>query len=329
MEFNLFIGTDVSKKTLDFAIVEKGEQKLVFKSENSINGIESFFNECKRYYEFNLTKVVFCMEYTGIYNNHLLSYLIGIKAHIWLENPMHIKKSMGLVRGKSDKVDAQRIAMFAFKNQKEAKLWIPQRKVIQTLKALNAIRSRIMKSLEALKVPLNEIKTFVDKETIKDLRQTCKSSIKALKKDLEAINDKIVQLIKSDEQLSKLYKIVTSVENVGPVIATAVIIETNEFRRFENAKQFACFTGVAPFEYTSGTSIKSKARVSHMANKPLKKLLHLSALGSVSRPGEMRDYFERKVAEGKNKMLVINAIRNKIILRIFACVRQDHVFVKC
>lgn len=269
------------------------------------------------------------MEYTGIYNNHLLDYLIGIKANTWLANPIHIKKSIGLARGKNDKVDAQRIAMFAYKNEKEAKLWTPQRKVIQILKGLTGVRNRIMKSMEVLKLPLDEVKTFVDKETIKSLRQSCKSSIRALKKDLKDINNKIVQLIKEDEQLCKLYEIVTSVENVGPVIATAVIIETNKFKKFSNAKQFACFTGVAPFEYTSGTSIKRKARVSHMANKPLKKLLHLSALGSVSRPGEMRNYFERKVAEGKNKMSVINAIRNKIILRIFACVRQNKQFIKC
>jgi transposase len=328
MEFNLFIGTDVSKKTLDFAIVEEGEQKFTFKSENSINGIEAFFKEFKKLYEFDLCKVLFCMEYTGIYNNHLLDYLMGIKANIWLENPIHIKKSIGLARGKNDKVDAQRIAMFAYKNKKEAKLWTPQRKVIQILKGLTGVRNRIMKSIEALKLPLDEVKTFVDKETSKSLRQSCKASLRALKKDLKDINDKIVQLMSEDEQLSKLYEIVTSVENVGPVIATAVIIETNEFKRFRNAKQFACFTGVAPFEYTSGTSIKSKAKVSHMANKPLKKLLHMSALGAVSRSGEMRDYFERKLAEGKNKMSIINAVRNKIILRIFACVGQNRLFVK-
>src|ERR1035441_6419518 len=232
MKFNLFVGTDVSKKTLDFAIVQEGEQKLTFHSENSINGIESFFNEFNKHYKFELCKVVFCMEFTGIYNNNLVNYLIGIKANIWLENPIHIKKSLGMVRGKNDKVDAQRIAMFAYKNEKQAKLWIPQRKVIQTLKALTGVRTRIMKSMETLKLPLDEIKSFVDKEIRKSINESCKASLNALKKDLKDINDKIVQIMKSDEQLSQLYKIVTSVQNVGPVIATAVIIETNEFKKF-------------------------------------------------------------------------------------------------
>jgi len=329
MEFNLFVGTDVSKKTLDFAVVEQGEQKLTFNSENSIKGIEEFFKAFKKQHAFDLSNVVFCMEHTGIYNNHLLTYLTSIKAKIWLENPIHIKRSLGLVRGKNDKVDAQRIAMFAYKNRDEVKLWEPERKVIQILKALTGVRHRIIKSMESLKTPLDEIKSFVDKDTVRSIKQACKTSMDALKKDLKKINDKIQEVIKSDEKLSKLYKIVVSVENVGPVVATAMITETNEFRRFDNGKQFACFTGVAPFQYTSGTSVRGKAKVSHLAKKPMKTLLHLSALGAVSRPGEMKDYFDRKIAEGKNKMSVINAIRNKIVLRIFACVKQNREFKKC
>jgi transposase len=329
MKLDLFIGIDVSKKTLNYELVVNAEEKLSFESENSIDGIKGFIKELKKQDDFDLSKAIFCMEYTGIYNNHLLAYLTEIKANIWLENPIHIKKSLGMVRGKNDKVDAARIAQFAYKNRDEAKLWEPERKIIQTLKAMTGIRNRIMKSMESLIVPIQEVKGFVDKETVKNLKNACKTSLNALKKDLKNINDKIIELIKGDEQLSYLFKLVSSVDNVGPVIATAVIVQTNEFKKFDNAKKFACYAGVAPFEHSSGTSIRGKTRVSHMANKSLKTLLHLAALGAVSRPGEMKLYFDRKVAEGKNKMLIINAIRNKIILRIFACVRQDKLFVKC
>jgi transposase len=329
MKLDLFIGIDVSKKTLNYELVVQSENKLSYESENSIDGIKGFIKELNKQKDFDLSNAVFCMEYTGIYNNHLLAYLTEIKANIWLENPIHIKKSLGMVRGKNDKVDAARIAQFAYKNRDEAKLWEPERKIIQTLKAMTGIRNRIMKSMESLLVPIQEVKGFVDKETIKNLKSACRTSLNALKKDLKNINDKIIELIKGDEQLSYLFKLVSSVDNVGPVIATAVIVQTNEFKKFDNAKKFACYAGVAPFEHSSGTSIRGKTRVSHMANKSLKTLLHLAALGAVSRPGEMKDYFDRKLKEGKNKMSIINAIRNKIILRVFACVRQDKLFVKC
>ncbi len=76
----------------------------------------------------------------------------------------------------------------------------------------------------------------------------------------------------------------------------------------------------------SGTSIGFKPGVSLYANKKLKKLLQLCALSAIKSDKEMRAYFERKVAEGKNKMCVINAIRNKLIHRVFAVIRDDRPY---
>jgi transposase len=110
--------------------------------------------------------------------------------------------------------------------------------------------------------------------------------------------------------------------------AIEVIIATNEFKNFTNAKQFACYCGVVPFDFSSGTSIHKRPRVSSMANVSLKTLLHMSALSAVAMKGEMREYFIRKVTQGKNKMSVINAIRNKLILRIFAVIKKDQSYQK-
>lgn len=100
------------------------------------------------------------------------------------------------------------------------------------------------------------------------------------------------------------------------------------FKDINCAKQFACYSGVAPYQYGSGTSIRGKTRVSHMANKTMKTLLHsMAALVATSCNAEIKIYYERKVAEGKNKMLVLNAVRNKLIHRIFACVKQNRLFI--
>jgi poly(3-hydroxyalkanoate) synthetase len=65
-----------------------------------------------------------------------------------------------------------------------------------------------------------------------------------------------------------------------------------------------------------------------MANKNIKTLLHMAALVAIQMKGEMREYYNRKVSEGKNKMSVLNAIRNNLILRIFACVNQNREYEK-
>jgi transposase len=64
------------------------------------------------------------------------------------------------------------------------------------------------------------------------------------------------------------------------------------------------------------------------ANKTLKTALHVCAISAIRRLGEMRSYFDRKVKEGKNKMSILNAIRNKLLQRIFACVKAQRTYVR-
>jgi transposase len=141
------------------------------------------------------------------------------------------------------------------------------------------------------------------------------NALRGLKKNLEVLEAKINSLIKSDEALKKQYKIITSVDGDGPITAINMIVVTNEFKDISEAKKFACYSGVVPFQYTSGTSVNSKSKVSKMANHQMKTLLHMAALSSLRIKGEMQDFFNRKIEQGKNKMSVINAIRNKIVLR--------------
>jgi transposase len=324
MEFKIIVGIDMAKDSFEMVVLEEGKKKLQQQVENTPKSIDSLFRKNK----IDLAQTLICMEHTGIYNNHLLKFLNDRGARVWLENPVHIKRSLGLVRGKNDKVDANRIAMFAYHHQSEAKLWEPKRDVIEKLKLLMSQRVRLMKAKRMLEMPVRESKGFYSKDQIKTMKDTCKIAVKGICKDIQLVNQRIKEAIKSDERLKDLFSYVTSVPNVGTIVGTAIIVSTNEFKTINNARKFACHCGVAPFEHTSGTSIRGKTRVSHMADKYLKKLLHIAALGSTSRPGELRDYFNRKVEEGKNKMSVLNAIRNKLIHRVFACVRDRKKFIK-
>ncbi len=324
MKFKNIIGIDTGKKSIDFSFLENGEKKLLGQVENSIKKISTFLSGLK----VDFKETLFCMEHTGIYNFHLLSVLQSYSANIWLENPIQIKRSMGLTRGKNDKIDAIRISKYAYLHQEKVKLWHPTRLVIQNLKMLMGQRSRLNKAKKLIEIPIVESKEFITKEQHKLLKQNCKSTLVGIKKDLEMVTSQIKTIIDSDETLKELFSYVASVPNVGLITATAIIVSTNEFQKIETARKFACHSGVAPFEYTSGSSVRGKTRISHLADKELKTVLHLATLSAISRPGEFRDYFVRKVKEGKNKMLVINAIRNKLIHRVFACVRDQRKYFK-
>ena len=176
--------------------------------------------------------------------------------------------------------------------------------------------------------PLREEQQFCDKQWVREHEKLLKPVIVKLEKQIKQVEQEIQQLIDSDNNLKKLYGLITSVSGVGQIVAINTLMVTNEFKQIANPKEMACNCGVAPFKYDSGKTIRSRAKVSHRANKSMKVLFHLAAMSAISTNGELRDYYLRKVEEGKNKMAIINAVRNKIIHRIFACERDQRKYEK-
>ena len=327
MKFEYFIGIDISKKTLDFSVKHQYHPVFHLQVSNSREGIKDFLSSCKEY-KVNLKTTLLCMEHTGIYNNILLEFFTKKGYNLWLEQGLHIKQSLGMRRGKNDKIDSERISEYAYRFKDKCKLWQPPREVLNQLKKLTGLRSRLIKAKNILKVANTEQRGFVSHTLSKQSKRLSDPVINTMERQLDAIEKEISSLITEDKRLKELFEIITSVEGVGPVTAWELIVTTNEFKDITEGKKYACYAGVAPFEHSSGTSIQGKNRVSRMANKSVKRLLHMSALSATVMKGELHDYYMRKVAEGKNKMSVLNAIRNKLILRIFTCVRENRKYEK-
>ncbi len=143
------------------------------------------------------------------------------------------------------------------------------------------------------------------------------------------IDKEIKDLLQSDETLSNQHKFLCSVDGIGERTAIKMIVEINAFKDFQDPRKFCCHAGVAPFSFSSGSSLRSKNRVSQRADKSIKALLHMAALSAATRMnGELHEYFIRKVAQGKNKMSVLNAVRAKLIFRMFAVIRNEQPYQK-
>lgn len=323
--FKFFIGVDVSKETLDFTLVINAKAELHMQTKNTEKDIDLFFKTVSK--RFNIVKedTICCMEHTGCYTAILLNYLSKKGINTWLESAVEIKYSLGLQRGKNDKVDSKRIAMYAFKNKHLVKLWSAPRKEILQLKKLHSMRNKLKMALTNISKAYSEQK-FMEKDIFKLIKESAKHSVNAIKQDIEKVEKAIYDIVRNDKQLWHLFKLITSVKGVGTITACNILIYTNEFKSINDPKKFACYCGVAPFEHSSGSSVLGKTRVSNMANKDMKTYLHMAALAAAHYKGELQDYFHRKVAEGKNKMAVINAIRNKLIHRVFACVRDNRPY---
>ena len=327
METLYFLGIDISKKKFDAAVTVDGKNFHELQAENLPKAIESFFKTLKIQLS-SFSNLIVCLEHTGIYCQPLLDYLVKNKIRVCVEPALQIKQSQGMTRGKNDLVDARRIALYAYKNRENLTFWKPQRYCIQKLKALLTTRERLVKIKMQLEVPLTECEEFVEPSIRKAMVSHCQKTLNSVQIDIDRIEQAIDLLVKADSVLKEHCALATSVPGIGKITALNVIISTGEFTRITDAKKFACYAGVAPFEHTSGSSIRGKTRVSKMANMTLKRLFHLAAMSAIQCCQELKTYYHRKVAAGKNKMSVINAVRNKLISRIFSCINNNRKYQK-
>jgi transposase len=190
------------------------------------------------------------------------------------------------------------------------------------------VRERLIRAKTQFEIPVKESSEFIKKSIRQLAIVNCQATINAIKKDIKRVGAEISALIKQDSQLNTQVELATSVTGVGMIIATHMIVTTNEFQDITNHKKFACYSGVAPFPNQSGKSLRGKNKVSHMANKRMKSLLHLGARSAVRHSPEIKQYYNRKIAEGKPPFSVLNAVCNKLISRIFVCIKNQRMYQK-
>ena len=326
MDPQTFIGVDVSKTWLEFAIAVKGSSFILrFKFDNNNAGFRNLVTALRTNRVVIGGKVLVTIE-NGSYGDSFINFMHKKKCLICVESALRIKKSLGLQRGKNDSIDAERILDYSMKNKEKLFLWKAPRKLIIQLKDLLTNRERAIRLLNALEVPLAELKAKYKRHDWLKIKRLNTGGIDGLQETIKKIDTEIQSIAKSDKEISRQMTLLTSVPGIGKIIALHLICRTNEFSMYKTGKTLACLAGVAPFEYSSGT-LAGKGHVSSYHNKILKQYLHMGAVSSLrSKTSELRKYYDRKVAEGKHKMLVINNLRNKILLRAAAVIRKGEPY---
>jgi transposase len=321
-----FIGVDVSKETFDLALIKDNDISMIIQKvfSNDVTGFKEL-NKWLKQQKVSYPDSVFCVEHTGYYSKPIGKFIIAKKGNLWMEMSLKIIRSLGIQRGKNDKIDARRIALFAHRNQQDYKPYNPPRPIIEKLKTMLMLRQKLINSKLSITIPVNELKR-IDKSAGNEALQMTAITLKVIEKNLLTVEQKIDDLIASDKDLAEKYKLVTSVPGIGKITFCYLSYYTNEFKNYSRAKQLACYCGVVPFEYTSGKSVRGKPRVHNMANKFMKKLLHTAALCAVTYYPEFKAYYERKINENKNRMLILNNVRNKLIIRVAAVIKNNQPY---
>jgi len=319
MNYEHYVGIDVSKETLDVAVINQDGMTLKqVVVANSAAGWRKWVKGSK----LSVSETLFCLEPTGHYSNIAVAVLLDMKAQVWLAVPADIRSSIGLQRGKNDQIDALRIAQYAYRFRDKARLVEQSETQRQELQQLLTQRELLIKDRAKYKAQVSDYKGRISKEAYRCICQANQDIVKQLDKAIEKMEAQLQEKINAIPEFKEQYALLQSIPGVGKVLSLTLVVFTDGFHRFDNPRSLACHAGVAPFEYKSGSSVRGKNRVSQRANKRLKTLLHMAALSAVRVKGDLKTYYERKVAEGKNKMCVINAIRNKLLHRVFAVLKR-------
>ncbi|SHJ85115.1 Transposase [Arenibacter nanhaiticus] len=324
MEILETIGIDISKKVIDMHLYKRDIHQQF---ENNTKGFKQMVKWLEKNNDVPRENLMFAMEHTGIYCYNLSLFLSKEGFNYVIIPGLEIKQSMGMTRGKNDKADAKRIALYAYEKRYRLKRHVQSSESIVKLKRLFSLRERMVKQRAGYKMSLKEQSEILLRKDNKLLLKTQEVLIKCLTKEINIIEKEIESIVTEDDNLRSQFELIITIKGVGKQTALYMIVFTEGFKKFDCWRKFASYCGIAPFPNTSGSSVRGKTKVSHLANKKLKSLLDLCAKSSIQYNEEMKLYYKKRIELGKNKMSTINIIRNKILARIFAVINRKSPYV--
>ena len=317
------IGIDVSKLTIDAQIHLRAVHRVF---SNTPKGYRALLSWVETYLKEQV--YFFCFENTGHYSSNLSVYMSENDIDYVEENPLAIKRSAGIVRGKTDKLDSAMIARYAWIYREELVLSSPKEQDIQELGRLLSFRDQLVRDRTGKMSSLKEMQNLLSSPSTDDCCRIIKKTIHYLTKQIVALEDHIKKLMKKDESLQRNYELLNTLKGVGLILSCQILYHTGNFKRFDSWRQFSSYCGVAPFEHSSGTSIHRKNRIHHIGDRKMKTLLTLASVSAIQYDSELKQYYKKKVAEGKPKMVALNNVRNKILSRAFAVVKRGTPYVE-
>jgi transposase len=318
------IGVDVSKLTLDAHCYGKTHCLLVG---NNPSGHRSFLKWIKKQISKDVEEVLVVMEYAGMYTYGFEKFLHVQGVDYVKRSALDIKRSAGMKRGKSDRADARMISQYGWYRREELKPMKPTGKTQQQLQQLMAHRDKLVSDKASYQVRLKELQQHLGEDLPAGVIKSTQFIVDVLTEEIKQVERDIEALLKTESSWQRNFELIRTVKGVGFVSAVHMLLVTENFTRFGDVRKFACYCGVAPFKNESGTSIRGKTRTSHLANKKIKSLLTMAAISAINHQSELKDKYQKKLQQGKAKMVALNMIRFELIERIFAVIKRQTPYV--
>lgn len=321
-----FIGVDVSAEKLAVSIFSQPGRPLLTKDdfENSFDGFKQMFGWLSSN-GIASTNCILCLEATGVYGESLCYFFQAQGFQIAVEPPLKVKRAFQQNGRKTDAVDSQQIAEYAYRFHDELNLWKSNPDTIEQLRVLLALRDQFtVQSTQSQ----NILNAFQKKPVKTQLAENLLvENIAKLAANKKIIDKEIKRLLEAEPSFKNLVKVLISAPGIGILLTASLLIFSNGFSRDLNAKQLSAYLGICPYEHQSGSSVNKKPKSRGFGPARIRKLLHLAARSVATHNPYFREYFHRKVAQGKPKLLVLNNIQNKLLKVVCAMVKSKTVFI--
>jgi transposase len=297
-------GIDVSKHRLDIALLPSGEK---FAVEHNAKGLDEMAARFK-----DKAVELVCLEATGGFETVAAASLAAAGFPVVIVNPAQVRafaKALGQ-RAKTDAIDALVIARFA-QAAKPAVRALPDEQTLM-LADLTARRRQIIDMIGAERQR--------EKRAGKQLKKSIARLLKALEKELLAIDGDIGGAVRSSPVWREKENLLASVPGVGPVISRTLIAELPELGRLDR-KEIAALVGLAPFTRQSG-QWRGKSFIGG-GRAAVRSALFMGAMVAVQHNTVLKTFFERLVAAGKPKMVALVAVARKLLTILNAILRDQ------
>lgn len=327
MEGNYWAGIDISKRQLDWQVNEAHNQPLLTGNvQNSPGGITKLLEKWFRQ-GICLEEMVICFEHTGSYGLLLAAMLEEAGVRYAMVSAAQVQRSLGIRRGKTDAIDAERLAEYVWRFRDQLHPSRLPSKALLELRSWLLWREKLVKMRTSLTNALKANTLTARVVNLDEINGQIQDQHDQLTRLLKQVDRKIRLLLRRYNSTEGQYELLISIPGIGPIIAGWLLVYTEGFTRFDNGRQLACFAGSAPFPKQSGQH-KSPDRVSRWRCVRLKTLLLNGVHSAIQYDPELRAYYQRKCGEGKHPKSVKNAVVCKLLYRVFAVINRGTPYVK-
>jgi transposase len=298
------IGIDIAKATLDAAFTTTGP---VRQYPNTTTGIKKLLRDMKKA---KATLVV--LEPTGGYERNLLNHLLTDNIPTAMVDPCRSRsfaRAIGL-KAKTDRIDAKMLAQFGQTMQLE-RLAKDYRDVLE-------LRDYVARRAQLVNDKVREQgRLEAANGKVSDSIRRC---IKALKREIIAVESVINHMIRSQPKLAAQVELVKAVPGIGPVTAATLVTHMPELGTV-NRRQAAALAGLAPWARESGSG-KGK-RFIRGGRAAVRRALYLAALSAAKHNPRLKAFHARLLAAGKAKKQALVAVARKLLITVNAMLRNN------